>query len=192
MYFANPAAESIKGAPVPDVIDPATAPANATVYRGVDDLVAAVGVELGPTDWLTMAQDRIDAFADATEDHQWIHVDPSRAAESPYGATIAHGFLTLSLVPYFMSSLRRFDGVRMGLNYGLDKVRFPAAVPSGARVRGRMRLDDVEALPGNGVQLTTTITIEVEANAKPACVATLISRYYFHEATGADGGHGHE
>ncbi|KGN41965.1 MaoC family dehydratase [Knoellia aerolata DSM 18566] len=171
---------------MPDVIDPATAPSNVTVYRGVDDLSAAVGVELGPTDWLTMTQDRIDAFADATEDHQWIHVDPSRASESPYGATIAHGFLTLSLVPHFMSSLRRFDRVRMGLNYGLDKVRFPAAVPSGARLRGRMRLDGVEPLPSNGVQLTTTITIEVEGNAKPACVATLVSRYSFHDTAEGD------
>jgi acyl dehydratase len=165
---------------VPDIIDPTTAPAGVVVYRGVDDLVTAVGAELGPTDWMTMDQPRVDAFADATEDHQWIHVDPSRATESPYGATIAHGFLTLSLVPHFMSSLRRFDGVRMGINYGLDKVRFPAAVPTGSRIRGRMTMDNVEALPDNGVQLTTTITVEVEGQAKPACVATLLSRYYFH------------
>ncbi|EAQ00617.1 hypothetical protein JNB_10599 [Janibacter sp. HTCC2649] len=168
---------------MPDIIDPATAPADVTVYRGVDDLLAAIGQELGPTEWLTMQQARIDAFADATEDHQWIHVDPSRAAESPYGATIAHGFLTLSLLPYFMSSLRRFDGVRMGINYGLDKVRFPAAVPTGTRIRGRMRMDDVQALPDNGVQLTTTITVEVEDAAKPACVATLVSRYYFNASS---------
>lgn len=165
---------------MPDIIDPATAPADVTVYRGVDDLLAAIGSELGPSEWLTVDQDRIYLFADATEDHQWIHVDTTRAAESPYGATIAHGFLTLSLVPHFMSSLRRFEDVRMGINYGLDKVRFPAAVPSGSRIRGRMTMDNVEALPDNGVQLTTTITIEVEGNAKPACVATLLSRYYFN------------
>ncbi|MFF5324653.1 MaoC family dehydratase [Janibacter hoylei] len=168
---------------MPDIIDPDTAPAGVTVYRGVDDLVAAVGDELGPTEWLPMEQARVDAFADATEDHQWIHVDPSRAAESPYGATIAHGFLTLSLLPHFMSSLRRFDGVRMGINYGLDKVRFPAAVPTGSRIRGRMSMDNVEPLPDNGVQLTTTVTIEVEGADKPACVATLLSRYYFHADT---------
>lgn len=165
---------------MPDIIDPTTAPAGVAVYRGVDDLVAAVGHELGPTEWFAMDQTRVDAFADATEDHQWIHVDPSRATESPYGATIAHGFLTLSLLPHFMSSLRRFDGVRMGINYGLDKVRFPAAVPTGSRIRGRMSMDKVEPLPDNGVQLTTTITVEVEEATKPACVATLLSRYYFH------------
>ncbi|WP_216694506.1 MaoC family dehydratase [Dietzia psychralcaliphila] len=170
---------------MPDIIDPATAPAGVTVYRGIDELVAAVGDELGPTEWLPMEQARIDAFADATDDHQWIHVDPSRAAESPYGATIAHGFLTLSLLPHFMSSLRRFDGVRMGINYGLDKARFPAAVPSGTRIRGRMSVDRVEPLSDDGVQLTTTVTIEAEGSEKPACVATLLSRYYFHPATAA-------
>lgn len=173
---------------MPDIIDPDTAPAGVTVYRGVDDLVAAVGDELGPTEWLPMEQARVDAFADATEDHQWIHVDPSRAAESPYGNTIAHGFLTLSLLPHFMSSLRRFDGVRMGINYGLDKVRFPAAVLTGSRIRGRMSMDNVEPLPDNGVQLTTTITVEVEGVSKPACVATLLSRYYFHADTHTFGG----
>ncbi len=173
---------------MPDIIDPATAPAGVTVYRGVDDHVAAVGSELGPSDWLPMDQQRIDLFADATEDHQWIHVDTSRAADSPYGATIAHGFLTLSLLPHFMSSLRRFDDVRMGINYGLDKVRFPAAVPSGSRIRGRMRMDNVEPLEDNGVQLTTTITIEVEGNTKPACVATLLSRYFFNGPTDGEAG----
>ena len=165
---------------MPDIIDPATAPAGITVYHGVEDLVAAVGTELGPSAWLAMEQARIDLFADATEDHQWIHVDTMRAAESPYGETIAHGFLTLALIPHFMSSLRRFDGVRMGINYGLDKVRFPTAVPSGSRVRGRMRLDQVDPLPDDGVQVTTTITVEVEGQDKPACVATLLSRYYFN------------
>lgn len=168
---------------MPDIIDPATAPAGVTVYRSVDELVAAVGDELGPTEWLDIEQDRVDVFADATDDHQWIHVDPSRAAESPYGATIAHGFLTLSLLPHFMSSLRRLDGVRMGINYGLDKVRFPAAVPTGTRIRGRMRVDRVEPLSDDGVQLTTTVTIEAEGSAKPACVATLLSRYHFHPET---------
>lgn len=168
---------------MPDIIDPATAPAGVIVYRSIDELVAAVGHELGPTEWLDIEQDRVDAFADTTNDHQWIHVDPSRAADSPYGATIAHGFLTLSLVPHFMSSLRRFDGVRMGINYGLDRVRFPAAVPTGTRIRGRMRVDRVEHLPDDGVQLTTTVTIEAEGSEKPACVATLLSRYYFHPVT---------
>ena len=103
----------------------------------IADLEASVGHEAGPTDWFVMEQSRIDTFADATEDHQWIHVDPQRAAAGPFGTTVAHGFLTLSLVPYFAGQLRRIEGARMGINYGLDRVRFPAPVPAGARIRAR-------------------------------------------------------
>ena len=158
------------------------------VFEDVPAFCAAVGEHLGDSSWITVTQERINLFADATGDHQWIHVDPVRAADGPFGSTIAHGFLTLSLLPHFMSSLRRFDDVRMGINYGLDKVRFPAAVPSGSRIRGRMRMDNVEPLEDNGVQLTTTITIEVEGNTKPACVATLLSRYFFNGPTDGEAG----
>ena len=112
--------------------------------HGIADIEASVGSEAGPTDWFVMDQSRIDTFADATEDHQWIHVDPQRAAAGPFGTTVAHGFLTLSLVPYFAGQLRRIEGVRMGINYGLDRVRFPAPVPAGARIRARSQLISVD------------------------------------------------
>jgi acyl dehydratase len=148
---------------------------------GLAALEAAVGTETGPTDWFTIDQARIDAFADATEDHQWIHVDPERAASGPFGTTVAHGFLTLSLVPYLAGQLRRVEGVRMGVNYGLDRVRFPAPVPSGARLRARSTLISCERVPGtpDAAQLVNRITIEVEGNAKPACVADAVTRLYF-------------
>jgi acyl dehydratase len=147
----------------------------------IADLEAAVGTETGPTDWLTIDQDRINAFADATEDHQWIHVDPDRAASGPFGTTVAHGFLTLSLVPYFASQLRRAEGVRMGINYGLDRVRFPAPVPSGSRVRARSTLVSCDRVDGvaDAAQLVTRVTIELEGSSKPACVADMVSRLYF-------------
>jgi acyl dehydratase len=150
-------------------------------HRAIADLEAAVGTETGPTDWFTIDQDRIDAFADATEDHQWIHVDPDRAASGPFGTTVAHGFLTLSLVPYFASQLRRAEGVRMGLNYGLNRVRFPSPVPSGARVRARAVLVSCDKVEGaqDAAQLVNRVTIEVEGSSKPACVADMVSRLYF-------------
>jgi len=125
-----------------------------------------------------MDQSRIDTFADATEDHQWIHVDPQRAAAGPFGTTVAHGFLTLSLVPYFAGQLRRIEGARMGINYGLDKVRFPAPVPAGARIRARSTLISCEPA-GDAAHLVTRVTIEVEGGAKPACVADVVTRLYF-------------
>ncbi|MFJ8816420.1 MaoC family dehydratase [Amycolatopsis thermoflava] len=149
------------------------------VYRSVEDLEAAVGRELGPTGWFTVDQSRIDGFADDTEDHQWIHVDPERAADGPFGATVAHGFLTLSLVPYFVNRLRRIDGVRMGVNYGLDKVRFPSPVRAGSRIRARTTMTTLDRIGDAAVQLVTRTTIEVEGAVKPACVADLVSRYYF-------------
>jgi acyl dehydratase len=149
------------------------------IYRGIADLEAAVGRELGPTEWFTMEQERIDRFADDTEDHQWIHVDPERAAAGPFGATLAHGFLTVSLVPYFLNQLRRIEGVRMGVNYGLNKVRFPAAVRGGDRVRARSTLIGAERVGADGVQLVTRTTVEIEGGDKPGCVAELVARYYF-------------
>jgi len=125
-----------------------------------------------------MDQSRIDTFADATEDHQWIHVDPQRAAAGPFGTTVAHGFLTLSLVPYFAGQLRRIEGARMGINYGLDRVRFPAPVPAGARIRARSQLISVDRA-GDAAHLVNRVTIEVEGSAKPACVADVVTRLYF-------------
>ncbi len=164
-----------------DLIGTADLGENVVVYRGIADLETAVGQELGPTGWFTVDQRRVDGFADDTEDHQWIHVEPRRAADGPFGATVAHGFLTLSLVPYFVNQLRRIEGARMGVNYGLERVRFPAPVRVGSRIRARLTLLEVEQVgggAGNAVQLVTRITVEVEGGAKPACVADLVSRYY--------------
>ncbi|WP_330255157.1 MaoC family dehydratase [Nocardia sp. NBC_00565] len=162
-----------------DLTSPAPAGVDPVIYRGVADLEAAVGKELGPTGWFTVGQERIDGFADATEDHQWIHVDPVRAVDGPFGATVAHGFLTLSLVPYFVNCLRRIEDVRMGVNYGLDKVRFPAPVRAGSRIRARTTMIRLDRVEGGAVQLVTRTTIEVDGDVKPACVADLVSRYYF-------------
>lgn len=149
------------------------------IYRSIADLEAALGHELGPTEWLTVEQDRINGFADDTEDHQWIHVDPERAATGPFGATVAHGFLTLSLMPHFMNAARRIEGVRMGINYGLNKVRFPAPVRAGSRIRARLTLVDLDKIETDAVQLVSRIVVEVEGSDKPACVADVVSRYYF-------------
>jgi acyl dehydratase len=147
--------------------------------QGIAGLEAIVGTELGPTDWFTVDQARIDTFADATEDHQWIHVDPQRAAAGPFGKTVAHGFLTLSLIPHLAGQLRRSDGGRMGINYGLNRVRFPAPVPVGSRIRARSTLMSCDRVGDDAVQLVTQVTIEIEGNAKPACVADTVSRVYF-------------
>jgi acyl dehydratase len=143
---------------------------------GVDGLRAAVGAELGPTGWLLVDQARIDAFADVTGDHQWIHVDPSRARESVYGGTIAHGYLTLSLCNYFLPQLLTVTGVGMGVNYGADRVRFPAPVLVDSRLRGRGEILACDDVPG-GVQTTIRITAEVDGAAKPACVVDALSRW---------------
>ncbi len=127
-------------------------------YAHLQDLAALVGTEVGLSDWLTVDQARIDLFAQATGDHQWIHVDPERAAKGPYGSTVAHGYLTLSLLPGLSQSTFVVDDVRMGINYGLNKVRFPAPVKSGARLRGRFKLVAFEPLPG-GAQLTLEVTM---------------------------------
>ena len=148
-------------------------------YHGLADLEASIGQEIGPTEWLTVEQARIDGFADDTEDHQWIHVDPERAAAGPFGTTVAHGFLTLSLVPYFSSQLRSVEGVRMGINYGLDRVRFPTPVPVGSRLRARSTLISLDRVGEGAVQLVNRVTVELEGSAKPACVADAVSRLYF-------------
>lgn len=137
-----------------------------------------LGLEVAVSDWVTINQDRINQFAEATGDHQWIHVDTERAAkESPFGGTIAHGFLTLSLVPMLKESCIEFTGVKMGVNYGTNRVRFMAPVKVGSRLRGRFKLAGVEEIKG-GVQMTWECTLETEGHAKPACVAELVSRAY--------------
>jgi acyl dehydratase len=146
-------------------------------YPHLADLRSLVGQDLGVSDWIVVDQARIDRFADATGDHQWIHVDPARAAAGPFGTTIAHGFLTLSLLPVFFASGFDIADVRMSINYGLNRVRFPAPVPVGSRLRGRFKLLAWEPLEG-GAQLVTEVTVEREGSDKPACVAESVSRRF--------------
>ncbi|WP_300010388.1 MaoC family dehydratase [Pseudonocardia sp.] len=147
------------------------------VFDGVDDLRAAVGTQVGAGDWVTIEQDRIDGFADATDDHQWIHVDAARAADGPFGTTIAHGFLTLSLLPELVSKVYRVDGVKMGVNYGLNKVRFTSPVAVGSKVRANVEIADVADVTG-GVQITAKVTVEIEGAERPALVAEWLTRQY--------------
>ncbi len=151
----------------------------AKTVEGISGLEALVGEHLGYSDWLEITQERVNTFADATGDHQWIHVDPERAEkESPFGGPIAHGYLTLSLGPVLMPTIMTVTGVRMGVNYGAGKVRFPSPVPVGANLRLGAQLDSVERLPGDGAQVQMTFTFEVQDAPKPACVAEIIFRYY--------------
>lgn len=136
-----------------------------------------VGAEFGPSSWLEVSQERIQAFADTTEDHNFIHVDPEMAAQTPFGGTVAHGYLTLSLVPAMSYELLPHEEAGMGVNYGLNRVRFPAPVPSGSRVRGSFRIDAVEEHEW-GRQVTMTATLEREGGEKPVCVAEVVFRYY--------------
>ncbi|MBH5334110.1 MaoC family dehydratase [Streptomyces pactum] len=152
--------------------------AEPTIFHSPRELLAAVGREFGPSDWVEVDQRRIDLFAEATGDHQWIHVDPERAADGPFGGTIAHGYLTLSLLPLFTPQLIRVEGVRLGVNYGTNKVRFPAPVPVGSRLRATARIAGVTEVP-DGVQLTTAVTVEREGGGKPVCVAESVSRFLF-------------
>lgn len=145
-------------------------------FNGLSELVAAEGAELGPTEWLEITQDRVDLFADATEDHQWIHVDPERAASGPFGGTIAHGLLTLSLLPYFTHQLYTVDNIAMAINYGYNKVRFITPVRVGARLRARAVIASVAQLD-NAVQATLNTTVEIEGAEKPAAVAESIVRF---------------
>lgn len=147
------------------------------IFTSADELKAAVGEQLGYTDWLEVDQKRIDLFAEATGDHQWIHVDPEKAAAGPFGTTIAHGYLTLSLLPLFGPQLISVEGVKMGVNYGTDKVRFPAPVPVGSRVRATATITSVDEVRG-GVQVATAFTVEREGGDKPVCVAESVARYY--------------
>ncbi len=146
------------------------------VYANLGDFESAVGDELGPTDWLEIDQARVDTFAGATDDHQWIHVDPQRAASGPFGGTIAHGLLTLSLLPHFMHDLYRVDNIAMAINYGFNKVRFITPVPVGAKVRASSTVQQVSRLD-SAVQATLVTTIEVEGADKPAAVIESIVRY---------------
>ncbi|GAA2393904.1 MaoC family dehydratase [Streptomyces glaucosporus] len=148
------------------------------VFASVDELRAAVGEELGVSDWLEIDQKRIDLFADATGDHQWIHVDPGKAAAGPFGTTIAHGYLTLSLLPVLVPQLMRVEGVRMGINYGVNKVRFPSPVPVGSRLRATGAVLDVAEVSEGCAQLTMRVTVEREGGEKPVCVAESVVRYY--------------
>jgi acyl dehydratase len=147
------------------------------IFGSVDELRPLVGQVIATSDWITVTQARIDGFAQATGDHQWIHVDPQRAAAGPFGTTIAHGFLTLSLLPEMAASAMEIRGTRMGVNYGLNKVRFPAPVPSGSRLRGHFKLLAVEPIDG-GAQITMEVTMECEGASKPVCVAESLSRRY--------------
>jgi acyl dehydratase len=149
-----------------------------TVMDGVDGVLAAVGQQLGHSEWVTITQERVNLFAEATDDHQWIHVDPARAQrESPFGGPIAHGYLTLSLVTPLVGEIIEATGFRMGVNYGAEKIRFPAPVPVGGRVRASATLDEATPFEG-GVQMNLKVTIEVEGQAKPAMVGSILFRRY--------------
>jgi acyl dehydratase len=145
-------------------------------FSGLDEFVTAQGSQLGPTDWLEVTQDRVNLFAAATDDHQWIHVDPERAAKGPFGGTIAHGLLTLSLLPHFTRQLYTVENITMAINYGYNKVRFITPVRVGAKVRARAEISKVDKLEG-AVQATVTTTVEIDGSEKPAAVAESIARF---------------
>jgi acyl dehydratase len=147
------------------------------VFRSLAEMEPLVGQEVAVSDWVHVTQERIQLFAEATNDHQWIHLDAERAKAGPFGTTIAHGFLTLSLLPEMSASAFNVEGTRMGVNYGLNKVRFPAPVPSGSRLRGRFKLLRYEPLDG-GAQVTMEVTMEREGSEKPVCVAESLSRRF--------------
>jgi acyl dehydratase len=153
-----------------------------TIATGVEELKALAGTDLGATAWHEISQERVDTFADATDDHQWIHVDPERARSGPFGGTIAHGYLTLSLIIPLFNELLEIRGTSMSVNYGLEKVRFPSPVPVGSKIRMRGFVDAVDEVRGNGdksaVQMAVTFTIEVDGSTKPACVAQALLRHY--------------
>jgi acyl dehydratase len=149
-----------------------------TVFEKPSDLAGAVGRHLGFSDWLEIDQARIDRFAEATGDHQWIHVDPDRARGGPFGRCIAHGYLTQSLVNYFLPQILRVDGISMGVNYGADRLRFPAPVPVGSRVRGGAELLEATPQKDGSIQAKLRVTVEIEASDKPGCVIDTIARYY--------------
>lgn len=147
-------------------------------FGTIAELVACTGQEVAISDWTTITQQQVDMFADATHDHQWIHIDPEKAATGPFGGPIAHGFLTLSLIPSFFASAFKVTGSRMGVNYGLNKVRFTSPVPVGSRLRARMTLLAALAVDNSGTQMTWSVTVEREGAEKPACVAESLVRLY--------------
>ncbi|GLB63935.1 MaoC family dehydratase [Dietzia sp. NCCP-2495] len=144
-----------------------------TVFEGLDQIEAAIGTHIGYSEWMEITQERVDAFADATGDHQWIHVDPARAADGPYGTTIAHGYLTLSLLPVLGAEILDIRGFSMMINYGLEKVRFPAAVPVGSRIRAGIELTSLQR-KASGIQLNSVVTVEIEGGDRPALVAETV------------------
>jgi len=148
-----------------------------TTVTGLDGIKALAGQDLGFSDWMEIPQSRIDLFADATDDHQWIHTDPARAADGPYGGTIAHGYLTLALLIPLWSQILEIKGIGMSVNYGLNRVRFPAPVPSGSRIRAGATLGEVTEVPG-GVQTLVDLVVHCENADKPVCVAQAVYRYY--------------
>lgn len=148
-----------------------------TIVEGIDGLKAKKGEHLGYSDWHTVTQEQVNQFAEATGDHQWIHVDPERAKAGPFGGPIAHGYLTISLAPMLLPQVMRVDGIQMGVNYGINKLRFPSPVPVGSKLRVGAQLADVEDIAG-GAQVTMDLTFEVEGKDKPACVAQAVYRYY--------------
>mgnify|MGYP001165702250 FL=1 len=146
------------------------------IFNTPHDLLGEEGTDLGVTDWQGITQERINLFAEATGDHQWIHVDPDKAKEGPFGAPIAHGYLTLSLTNLFLPDLLQVSQVSMGINYGVNKVRFPSPVTVNSRVRGHGVISEVTEIPGGG-QVVVVLTVEIENNTKPACVVESISRF---------------
>ena len=147
-------------------------------FQKLSELAACVGQEVATSDWLIVTQQQVDLFAQATGDHQWIHVDVERAKQGPFGAPIAHGFLTLSLLPKFFESALEVVETRMGVNYGLNRVRFTAPVPVGSRLRARLKLLECTAIPDNGYQMTWGVSVEREGSDKPVCVAESLTRRY--------------
>ena len=150
----------------------------ATIFETPQDLLKAVGQSLGESEWLTISQERINQFAEATGDHQWIHVDPERAQEGPFGACVAHGYLTQSLVNFFLPQIVEVRGISMGVNYGADRLRFPAPVPVGSSIRGSAELLAAEETRDGGIQATIRVTVEIQDGDRPGCVIDTISRYY--------------
>jgi acyl dehydratase len=147
------------------------------VLDGIEGVRAMKGQELGAGSWRLIDQEQVNEFADVTDDHQWIHVDVDRARSGPFGTPIAHGYLTLSLIPSLTREIVRVEGIEMTVNYGLNRVRFPAPVPVGSRIRASMKNLSVEEVQG-GLQAVNQVTIEIEGQGKPACVADMVSRYY--------------
>ncbi len=148
-------------------------------FDTAEQLLAAVGADLGQSSWHRIDQARVDAFAEATGDHQWIHVDPVRAAQGPFGGTVAHGFLTLSMLPVLLGELQQVPGARLALNYGLNRVRFPTPVPTGGRIRATAVLSAAEPVADNGVQTITRVSVELDGAPKLCCVAEAVTRFHF-------------